>query len=427
MPLRGLGETASENVRVIEFGILFGLGFLSAALLATLIAPAIYRRIVAYTEKRLRATMPISPQEVRAQKDMARALYAAENARTRQELETEREKALSQSLKTDTISQDAGRMLAENRDIKMHLEEMTVEAGDLRSKARKFEDNAQKLKTRLDASEETVKARATEIGNLNKRIGKVTRELDDLKIAASARDLEIEQARQKTATWRKEKETITKELEEASSKNREAANHMSRESRKIIRLEEQLAKEVARNADNENTLERRTQEITRLKERLTAVSGQSNDMVIRLQQPASAPKVKAATAATSDSRDETAASTTSETSTTGTVESETSSAPAPLIKIGSGDKTPDVIAREIEEIRNQGVALTERLLNVKGTGNDDAIRQEIALIAARMIALTAAQEGETSPIPALIANAASDTNHQNLATRANELMAKQNG
>lgn len=79
---------------MIEYAILFGLGFLTATLLALLIAPAIHRRIVAYTENRIRATMPISPQEVRAQKDMARALYAAENAKVRQELDTEREKIL---------------------------------------------------------------------------------------------------------------------------------------------------------------------------------------------------------------------------------------------------------------------------------------------------------------------------------------------
>lgn len=80
---------------MIEYAILFGLGFLTATLLALLIAPAIHRHIVAYTENRIRATMPISPQEVRAQKDMARALYAAENAKVRQELDTEREKNTS--------------------------------------------------------------------------------------------------------------------------------------------------------------------------------------------------------------------------------------------------------------------------------------------------------------------------------------------
>ena len=66
---------------MIEYALLFGLGFLTAAFLVFLVSPAVHRRIVWYTENRMRATMPLSPQEVRAQKDMVRALYAAENAK----------------------------------------------------------------------------------------------------------------------------------------------------------------------------------------------------------------------------------------------------------------------------------------------------------------------------------------------------------
>lgn len=100
---------------MIEYAILFGLGFLTATLLALLIAPAIHRHIVAYTENRIRATMPISPQEVRAQKDMARALYAAENAKVRQELDTEREKNTSLRLANEAASSDAYRLGEQNR------------------------------------------------------------------------------------------------------------------------------------------------------------------------------------------------------------------------------------------------------------------------------------------------------------------------
>ncbi len=99
---------------MIEYALIFGLGFLCAILLFHLIAPAINRRIVSYTEKRLRATMPMSPQEVRAQKDMARALYAAENARTRQEMDAEREKALALKFKNEAAQAETGRLSGRN-------------------------------------------------------------------------------------------------------------------------------------------------------------------------------------------------------------------------------------------------------------------------------------------------------------------------
>ena len=364
---------------MIEYALIFGLGFLCAILLVSLIAPAIHRRIVSYTEKRLRATMPMSPQEVRAQKDMARALYAAENARTRQELDSEREKALALKFKNEAAQGDAGRLLAETRELKLQLEQMTLEAGDLRAKARRHEDAVARLTTKLNDAEETAIARTQEISNLTKRVSAISRELDDLKIALSARDLEVEQGKSKATSWRKEREDITRQLEDAAAKARETAQHMNRESRKIARLEDQLAKEMARNADSEMLLERRAQEIARLKERMSGNEGSKDAL---------------------------------------------STAPLALIQSETSVETPERLSREIEDIRNQGAALTERLLNIKGDTHDEAIRNEISQIAARMIALTAAQEGESSPIPALIANAESVGGCQSLANRASELMAR---
>ncbi len=364
---------------MIEYALLFGLGFLSAILLVSLMAPAIHRRIVVYTEKRLRATMPISPQEVRAQKDMARALYAAENARTRQELDAEREKALSLKFRNDTAVTDSSRLLAETRELKSQIETMALEANDLRAKARRHEDAAARLKAALNDAEETALSRTQEISNLTKRVSAISSELDDLKITLSARDIEVEQAKHKLATWRREREALTKELDEANAKNREAANHMNRESRKIARLEEQLATEASRNADNEMLLERRTEEVSRLK-----------------QQRATANDTEAPAAVT-----------------------------APAIQLGAMAMTPDIIAREIEDIRNQSTALTERLLNGKGSGNDEAIRREISQIAARMIALTAAQEGDASPLPSMIARGPSESGRKNLAILAQDALTQQ--
>lgn len=370
---------------MIEYAILFGLGFLSAILLISLMAPAIHRRIVVYTEKRLRATMPMSPQEVRAQKDMARALYAAENARTRQELEAEREKALSLKFRNDSAVNDTGRLLTENRELKQQLEDMTLEASELRAKARRHEDAAARHKAMLNDAEETAIARTQEISDLARRLSSISRELDDLKISLSARDIEVEQAKHKTATWRKERETLTRELEEAHAKNRESANLLNRESRKIARLEEQLAQEAARNADNETLLERRANDLTRLKERLAAGSGSTVTETASMAAPITPPVIAAPDTATPDA---------------------------------------DTLAREAEDIRNQGTALTERLLNSRGNGNDEPIRKEIALIAARMIALTAKQEGANSPIPEILANAPAGSGRKNLASRASDILSE---
>ncbi len=117
---------------MIQFALLFGFGFLSAMLLVMILAPAVHRRVVRYTENRIKATMPISPSEVRAQRDMARAVYAAENARTKQELLQERDKAVGLQIRFDKLATEASELHSSNHELQMQVQDMSTEAADLR-------------------------------------------------------------------------------------------------------------------------------------------------------------------------------------------------------------------------------------------------------------------------------------------------------
>nr|WP_236772058.1 hypothetical protein [Agrobacterium tumefaciens] len=407
--------------RVIEYAILFGLGFLTATLLALLIAPAIHRRIVAYTENRIRATMPISPQEVRAQKDMARALYAAENAKVRQELDTEREKNTSLRLANEAASSDAYRLGEQNRSFSLKIEELTLEIGELRAALDASEERAGIIQANLAQQEQAANERASQMSDLTARLTNLTRELDDSKILAATRDLEAEQAKQSATRFRKEGETATRELQDVAARNKEAMTAVARESRKVTRLEEQVATLMAKNADLDTMLTLRNQEAARLKEQLAATGGRANDMIIRLPNPA----VPVETAVNPPPQPAPATAlevvpVTEEKATSAVAAEEAAISPVeePAAPASEG------LEQEIEDIRNQGTALTERLLNVRGTGNDEPIRREIARIAAEMIALTAAQEGETSPIPGLLAKASGSSGRDSLAKRAKVVMEK---
>ena len=408
---------------MIEYAILFGLGFLTATLLALLIAPAIHRRIVAYTENRLRATMPISPQEVRAQKDMARALYAAENAKVRQELDTEREKNTSLRLANEAASSDAYRLGEQNRGFSLKIEELTLEIGELRAALDTSEERASAIATNLTQQEQAANERAAQMSDLTARLTNLTRELDDTKITSATRDLEAEQAKQSASRFRKEGETATRELQDVAARNKEAMTAVARESRKVTRLEDQVATVMAKNADLDTMLTLRNQEVARLKEQLAATGGRSNDMIIRLPNPA-VPVEKAASQLQPATPAPAAALETAPVVAEDVTQAVTTKEAAVSAMVEPTTPSPEGLEQEIEDIRNQGTALTERLLNVRGTGNDEPIRREIARIAAKMIALTAAQEGETSPIPGLLAKASGASGRESLATRAGALMGK---
>lgn len=408
---------------MIEYAILFGLGFLTATLLALMIAPAIHRRIVAYTENRLRATMPISPQEVRAQKDMARALYAAENAKVRQELDTEREKNTSLRLANEAASSDAYRLGEQNRSFSLKIEELTLEITELRAALDASEERAGAIGANLLQQEQAANERAAQMSDLTARLTNLTRELDDSKITAATRDLEAEQAKQSATRFRKEGETATRELQDVAARNKEAMTAVARESRKVTRLEEQVATVMAKNADLDTMLTLRNQEVARLKEQLAATGGRSNDMIIRLPNPAVPVEKAVSPQQPAVSAPEIAPAVAAE-----TPEVETAG-DAPVLPVAEEPTAtpPEGLAQEIEDIRNQGTALTERLLNVRGTGNDEPIRREIARIAAQMIALTAAQEGEKSPIPGLLAKASASSGRESLAKQASALVEKRKG
>ncbi|CUX30341.1 hypothetical protein G3A56_13770 [Rhizobium oryzihabitans] len=408
---------------MIEYAILFGLGFLTATLLALMIAPAIHRRIVAYTENRLRATMPISPQEVRAQKDMARALYAAENAKVRQELDTEREKNTSLRLANEAASSDAYRLGEQNRSFSLKIEELTLEITELRAALDASEERAGAIGANLLQQEQAANERAAQMSDLTARLTNLTRELDDSKITAATRDLEAEQAKQSATRFRKEGETATRELQDVAARNKEAMTAVARESRKVTRLEEQIATVMAKNADLDTMLTLRNQEVARLKEQLATTGGRSDDMIIRLPNPAVPVEKAVSPQQPAVSAPEIAPAVAAE-----TPEVETAGdAPALPVAEEPTATPPEGLAQEIEDIRNQGTALTERLLNVRGTGNDEPIRREIARIAAQMIALTAAQEGEKSPIPGLLAKASASSGRESLAAQASALVEKRKG
>jgi hypothetical protein len=79
-----------------------------------------------------------------------------------------------------------------------------------------------------------------------------------------------------------------------------------------------------------------------------------------------------------------------------------------------------------EEARNRSTAVSDRLLKSHTARQDAALREEIAAIAANMVALTALKEGERSPIHTLLngSEGKNGSERTSLADRASELLEK---
>ena len=378
---------------MIEYALLFGLGFLTAALVAMLLTPAIHHRIVVYTENRLRATMPLSPQEIRAQKDMARAVYAAENAKTVHELGRSRENALALQLRNDTLASDAGRLWAEGQDLRAQIEAMSVEAGNLRSNGRRDETHIMQLKEALARTEELAAGKDLEISRLQQRLNRLEGDLDNLRIERSTADTEIESLKIRVQTLRDEREELRRAGALSGKRAKEAETRLVEQEHKLMRLDDRLARAMAENVDKEALIERRLAEVVRLKEKLRQANAGARGAT-RALRAANLP----VPASQSDFHDE--------------PEDEVVAPKPPVVAIDAQALT--------DELRHQHTALAERLNKAKTPVNDDALREEVAEIAAKMLVLTALQEGKASPIPKILTAAPppkSGTHQRTLADR----------
>src|SRR5690349_17942790 len=81
---------------LIENIMYFALGLLVAGLLALVIMPAVWRRAVRLTKRRIEAATPITMAEFRADKDQLRAEFALSTRRLEMNVETLRKRLAEQ-------------------------------------------------------------------------------------------------------------------------------------------------------------------------------------------------------------------------------------------------------------------------------------------------------------------------------------------
>lgn len=384
---------------MIEYALLFGLGFLAAALLAMLVAPAIQRRIVVYAENRLKATMPLSPQEVRAQRDMARAAFAAEQAKTMQELTQERERRVNLQIGQETLGREAARLHSENAELKMQVNDMSVEAADLRSALRQDDSYVTQLQEKLGSLELALVEKNLEIEALRKQNSRSAADRDNMKIDLAARNAQLESDRYRLQTLREERDSLRKDVKLLTTRAKEAEQRLEQEEHKALRLSDRLAREQAAAADKDNLIERRLQEIGRLRDKNKTLSAEAREARKLLKNAPADRKAtrRALDTATSDEADETSV---------------------------DGPVPPVDLPALRDELRHLSAALSDRLAKSRSASHDAALRDELADVAARMVALTALEEGPNSPIHGIIHGAAPNDNgpHPSLGDRVRAIL-----
>lgn len=445
---------------MIEFVLLFALGFLAAALVALIVAPVIHRRVVSLTERRIRASVPLSTAEIRAEKDMARAAFAAENARLSVDLKHNRDQLTTSVARGSRLSNELVAIRADKIDAEKRVEEREANIRDLNATVNQRDVQITTLTGNFGDAARLAEARKHEIAIRDDRINRIGAEIEELRIDVVTLDTEAENFKSQIRELRTERNMLNESLKDLEIANRDLEVRLNSSNERLAQSEEKLAKTITALTDRENALDRRVAEVDRYKtknrelsDELRSAKKALNEAGSRTRTPAGLsngaprsapqkpePKPELPPAETHDLPPEIKSRARAENVTQASTPSPTEVI-APLAAVRPAEqvsKTATVKrveaqqnddlneAEKIDRLRARQAALIERLLKADNSGNDPALRRELAAVAALMVELTASRDGAGSPVYKILKGSEdvpqAGSSEPSLAARARELL-----
>jgi DNA repair exonuclease SbcCD ATPase subunit len=151
---------------LIENMMYFALGLLVAGLVALIILPAVWKRAVRLTKRRIEAATPITMAEFRADKDQLRAEFALSTRRLEMNVETLRKRLAEQLGDVNQKRSDLGALKTERDQHLAIVKELEAREADLRARVLELEKDGTDLAQRLRMRDRELDVRSGEIATL---------------------------------------------------------------------------------------------------------------------------------------------------------------------------------------------------------------------------------------------------------------------
>lgn len=263
---------------MIQSILFFTLGFLTAGFLALMIAPAIWRRAVALTRRRIEASVPLSLTDIQADKDRMRAEFAMSTRRLEMSIKAFKDKAAAQVIEINRNREELKRLSAERGSSNESLTEMEAKAAELRSELRRREDQLQQLGERLGEAEQALQERALELDKMGRLYDEASLLASNRQIELVARETEVEKLAGDLQLLRGQRRDTDQRLNDVASENKAARDALKAERKKVSELEKKLERMVATLTDREEKLDRRESELARLREQVGGTGVSEEDL-----------------------------------------------------------------------------------------------------------------------------------------------------
>lgn len=269
---------------MIQSILFFVLGFLCAGFLALMVAPAIWRRAVLLTRRRIEASVPLSVNEIQADKDRMRAEFAMSTRRLEMSIKNFREKASGQVIEINRNREELHRLATERSEKAEALTALEAGASELRAELRRREEQLQQLSYKLIDAEKLLEGRALELERLGRMYDEASFSSSSRQIELVSRETEVEKLSTDVEALRAQRREAEARVREAGNEARSAQEELKLESRKVAELENKLERIMSSLADRDEKLDRREKELARMREEVATGSGAETELGAALTQ-----------------------------------------------------------------------------------------------------------------------------------------------
>ncbi|MEM7300556.1 MAG: hypothetical protein AAF468_05685 [Pseudomonadota bacterium] len=262
---------------MLESGLYFALGFLSAAFLALMVAPAIWRRAVVLTRKRIESSVPLTLNEIQADKDQLRAEFAMSARRLEMSLEELKEKAAEQMIELNRKRDELADLADDHKQKLETITELEARGSELRSELRQQESTLERTRDTLREAEDRLEERAIELDEMERRYRDSVGESDGRKIELVAKETELAALSDKLDDAGRSARESESTVGQLKSEIKTLKHLGKQEQRKVSDLEKRLTKAQTTLADREDKLERRERDLAKRREELSEANSKLGD------------------------------------------------------------------------------------------------------------------------------------------------------
>ncbi len=256
-----------------------------------MVAPAIWRRAVVLTRKRIEATVPLSLNEIQADKDRMRAEFAMSTRRLEMSIKSVREKAAGQIVEINRNQEQLKQLVEENARKKAAITELETQGSQLRDDLRQREEQLLQLGERMAAADRQLEERAIELEKLGRMYDDASFAASNRQIELVAREAEFERVSGDVSMLRTQRKESERRLRELQAENKQTQEAVRAERKKADELEKKIGRMMTALTDREDKLDRREKELARFREQSKS-AGTTEDELNRQLSDAQAERVR---------------------------------------------------------------------------------------------------------------------------------------